>query len=187
MPVIPVGTLPVSPGEVSGMVAEVRSDVGATPQHEPRFNVLIADDDPGVRETLSDLLRAKGFGTIQAKDGGEAVEMVQVNLIHLVLFDMHMPRLTGLEALKVLRQSLQRAIPAVLMTADVTTELMRQAFLAQVHSVIPKPVNKHIVLHTLARALEKVYGTLLPPPAQLPGAPAQKDSGNSTTPEETAK
>lgn len=169
------------------MVADVRPETGATPQHGPRFNVLIADDDAGVRETLSELLRAKGFGTVQAKDGGEAVEIVQANVIHLALFDMHMPRLTGLEALKVLRQTLQRAMPAVLMTADVTTELMRQAFLAQVHSVIPKPVNTHTVLHTLARALEKVYGTLLPPPPQLTGPPAKKDSEPPTTPEETAK
>lgn len=168
------------------MVTEIRPEVGATPQHEPRFNVLIADDDAGTRESLSELLRSKGFGTIQARDGGEAVEMVQVNMVHLVLCDMHMPRLTGLEALKVMRQTLHKVVPAVLMTADVTNELMRQAFLAQVHSVIPKPVNKHIVLHTLARALEKVYGTLLPPPPQLPG-PQAKDPATPTPPQESPK
>jgi CheY-like chemotaxis protein len=169
------------------MVSEIRPEAGANPQHDPRFNVLIADDDRGTRETLSELLRAKGFGTIQAKDGGEAVEIVQVNMVHLVLFDMHMPRLTGLEALNVLRQTLDRVLPAVLMTADATKELMRQAFLAQVHSVIPKPVNKNVVLHTLARALEKVYGTLVQAvqPPRLP-APPGKDAGNPTTTEETA-
>jgi len=130
-----------------------------------RFSILIADDDRGNREALGEVLQNRGFDTVLAKDGEEAVEIVQVQLVHLVLFDMHMPRLTGLEALNLLRQTLHKVLPAVLMTADATTELMRQAFLAQVYSVIPKPVNKNIVLHTLARALAQVYGK----PAEPPG------------------
>ncbi len=141
------------------MVTERQPETAVVPtSSDTRFRVLIADDDRGTRETLSDLLKAKGFDVVQAADGGEAVEIVQVNLVHLVLFDMHMPRLTGLEALNVLRQTLHKVLPAVLMTADATSELMRQAFLAQVFSVIPKPVNKNIVLHTLTQALARVYG-----------------------------
>ena len=106
------------------------------------------------------MLTARGFRTVLAADGGEAVELVQVDLVHLVLFDMHMPRLTGLEAFTVIRQTLDRLLPAVLMTADATNDLIRQAFAAQMYSVIPKPVNGNVVLHTLERALMKVYGTL---------------------------
>ncbi len=124
----------------------------------PRFSILIADDDRGAREALGEMLAARGFRTVLAADGGEAVELVQVDLVHLVLFDMHMPRLTGLEAFAVIRQTLDRILPAVLMTADANNELIRQAFAAQVYSVIPKPVNGNVVLHTLERALAKVYG-----------------------------
>lgn len=161
------------------MVTENRTETAPHAPSPPRFSILIADDDRGNREALSELLKAKGFNTVQAADGGEAVEIVQVNLVHLVLFDMHMPRLTGLEAWNVLRQTLNRVLPAVLMTADATTELMRQAFQAQVYSVIPKPVNANIVLHTLTQALHKVYGKLTdamkaqlqPPPAAAPKEP----------------
>ena len=141
------------------MVTEIRPQTG-TIEHDDRrrFSILVADDDRGTRETLGEVLEHEGFDTVLASDGGEAVELVQVKLIHLVLFDMHMPRLTGLEALDLLRQTLGRVLPAVLMTADATTELMRQAFQAQVYSVIPKPVSKNIVLYTLARALAQVYG-----------------------------
>ena len=59
------------------------------------FSILIADDDKGNRETLSDLLRARGFSTVLAADGGEAVDIIRVELVHLVLIDLHMPRLTG--------------------------------------------------------------------------------------------
>ncbi len=156
------------------MLTDIGPETGLpTTDHERtephnRFSILIADDDRGLRETLGEVLQNRGFDTVLAKDGSEAVEIVQVQMVHLVLFDMHMPRLTGLEALNLLRQTLHKVLPAVLMTADATTELMRQAFLAQVYSVIPKPVNKNIVLHTLARALEQVYGK---PPEPAPKSP----------------
>jgi CheY-like chemotaxis protein len=151
---------------------------GAPDRH--RFSILIADDDRGNRETLGEMLDSRGFRTVLARDGGEAVELVQVDLVHLVLFDMHMPRLTGLEAFAVIRQTLDRILPAVLMTADANTDLIRQAFAAQVYSVIPKPVSANIVLHTLERALAKVYGpkrdekTAEKPSEPKPPAPADE-------------
>ena len=145
------------------MIPVTRPDGGDPTKTGPandhsRFSILIADDDRGTREALGEMLAARGFRTMLAADGGEAVELVQVDLVHLVLFDMHMPRLTGLEAFAVIRQTLDRILPAVLMTADATNDLIRQAFAAQVYSVIPKPVNGNVVLHTLERALAKVYG-----------------------------
>ena len=138
--------------------------VTETPRTEPNdptgrdrpFAILIADDDRSTREALGEVLDHQGFRTLLAEDGGRAVELVQLDVVHLVLFDMHMPRLTGLEAFAVIRQTLDRILPAVLMTADANTELIRQAFAAQVYSVIPKPVNANVVLHTLERALTKV-------------------------------
>jgi CheY-like chemotaxis protein len=143
-------TNPTNPADDSG------PNGGAKQPH--RFSILIADDDRGNREALAEILDSRGFRTVLAADGGEAVELVQVDLIHLILFDMHMPRLTGLEAFAVIRQTLDRILPAVLMTADANNDLIRQAFAAQMYSVIPKPVNAKIVLHTLDRALAKVYG-----------------------------
>jgi CheY-like chemotaxis protein len=127
------------------------------PPPGPPFSILIADDDKGNRESLSDFLRDRGFDTVLAADGGEAVEIVQVELVHLVLTDLHMPRLTGLEALEIVRQ-INALLPAILMTADATRDVLRQALQVHVYSVIPKPVNANIVLHTLTRALAQVYG-----------------------------
>ena len=75
------------------------------------------------------------------------------------MLDMHMPRLTGLETLQLVRQ-INAVLPAILITADATLELMRQAFHAQVFSGVPKPVNRHVVLKTVLRALDRVYGTV---------------------------
>ncbi|MCS6866180.1 MAG: response regulator [Gemmataceae bacterium] len=142
------------------MVIESRFHTPELPKPtDPRpYSVLIADDDRGNREALGEILNAHGFRTVLAADGEEAVELVQVDFVHLVLFDMHMPRLSGLEAFAVIRQTLDRMLPAVLMTADANTDLIRQAFAAQVYSVLPKPVSANMVLHTLERALTKAYG-----------------------------
>lgn len=148
------------------MVTETKPPVGDTTEQKHRFSILIADDDRGTREALGEVLENQGFRTVLAEDGGRAVELVQVDLVHLVLFDMNMPRLTGLEAFAVIRQTLDRILPAVLMTADATNDLIRRAFQAQVFSVIPKPVNVNIVLNTLTRALTKVYGP--PKPGEPP-------------------
>jgi CheY-like chemotaxis protein len=142
------------------MVTEARHEADADP-HRP-FSILVADDDPGSREALSTLLAERGFQTLQAENGEEAIDIVRVEMIHLVFFDMHMPRMTGLEALEQVRM-INALLPAILVTADANREVIRQAFQAHVYSVIPKPVNKNIVLHTLARALRQVYGD---PPAE---------------------
>jgi CheY-like chemotaxis protein len=133
----------------------------------PRFTILVADDDRGSREALSGLLADKGFPTVQASSGEEAIEIVRVEMIHLVFFDMHMPRMTGLEALQQVRL-INDLLPAILVTAAASREVIRQALDAQVFSVIPKPVNKNVVLHTLTRALVQVYG---PEPPAAPPAP----------------
>jgi CheY-like chemotaxis protein len=159
------------------MVSELRPEEGGPTtsgaENRHRFSILIADDDRGNRETLGEMLSKRGFRITLAADGGEAVELVQVNLVHLVLFDMHMPRLTGLEAFTVIRQTLDRLLPAVLMTADANNDLIRQAFAAQMYSVIPKPVNGNVVLHTLERALAKVYGLQQQAKPDIPEKPSE--------------
>jgi two-component system, response regulator PdtaR len=131
----------------------------APPYDTPKpFSILVTDDDSGSRTTLAGLLKDRGFATTTATCGEEAIEIVHDQTIHLVVFDMHMPRMTGLEALQQVRL-FNEVLPAILVTADANREVLRQALQAHVYSVIPKPVNKSILFHTLARALFKVYGT----------------------------
>jgi DNA-binding NtrC family response regulator len=121
------------------------------------YSILITDDDRGVRSALREIVESKGFFSFEATCGEEAIEIVQSEPIHLALLDMHMPGLTGLETLELVRQ-LNAVLPAILITADVTIDLMRRAFQAHVFSVIPKPPSKNVVLTTVVRALARAYG-----------------------------
>jgi CheY-like chemotaxis protein len=125
---------------------------------EKPYSVLIADDDPQCREALREIVEPEGYRTFLAADGEEAVDIAREHPVHLGLFDMHMPRMNGLEALQVVHQ-FRAALPCILVTADANEELMRQAFTVQAYSVIPKPVSKGVLLYTIVRALMKVYGS----------------------------
>jgi CheY-like chemotaxis protein len=135
------------PNEVSGMMAAVSQP----------YSILITDDDRGCREILREIVEPEGFRALLAASGEEALEIIHTERVHLALLDMHLPRLTGLETLELMRQ-VNAILPCILVTADATEGLMRQAFRARAYSVIPKPVSKNVVLYTVVRALVRVYG-----------------------------
>jgi CheY-like chemotaxis protein len=66
--------------------------------------LLITDDDRDFRETVAGLLADRGFETLQAADGEEALQIVYRQEVHLLLLDMQMPRLSGLETIERLRR-----------------------------------------------------------------------------------
>ena len=130
---------------------------------ERSYRILIADDDNRCREALRTIMEPQGYEMLEAECGEEAVDIVRGGIeVHLVMLDMQMPTLTGLETLQLVRQ-VNALLPAILVTADASESLMRQAIQSQVYSVIPKPINKNVVLYTVIRALAKFYGRLTEP------------------------
>jgi CheY-like chemotaxis protein len=121
------------------------------------YSILVADDDDAARDAMRDIIEPEGYRTLMASDGEQALEIVRHELIHVAMFDVHMPKLTGLETLQILR-SFNHELPVILITADSSAGLIRQAFQAQAYSVIPKPVSKNVLLHTLFRALGRALG-----------------------------
>jgi CheY-like chemotaxis protein len=122
------------------------------------YSILITDDDRLCQEALRAIVEPEGFRTLLASSGEEALDIVHEERVHLLLLDMHLPRLTGLETLQLVRQ-FNALLPCILVTGAVDERLIRQACQARAYSVIPKPVSKHVVLYTVVRALGRCYGT----------------------------
>ena len=120
------------------------------------FSLLITDDDPAARETLRDIFAPQGFNTIMAESGEEAIDLIRDHEVHLALMDMHLPRLSGLETIAIVRQ-IKGIIPAILITADQDDNLMRRALSEHAFCVLAKPVSKHVVIYVVRKALEKYY------------------------------
>jgi CheY-like chemotaxis protein len=119
-------------------------------------SLLITDDDPDFLETLSGVFAPRGFRTLLAGDGQEAIRIVQTQEVHLLLLDVHMPRLTGLETLRLVKQ-FKAMLPCILMSAHWDDMLLEQARLAEAFLVLPKPVTVSQITGAVRQALERTY------------------------------
>jgi CheY-like chemotaxis protein len=119
-------------------------------------SLLITDDDRAFRETLSGMFEPRGFRTITAGGGEEALEIIAQQEIHLLLIDMHMPRLSGLETLHRVKQ-LRSRLPCILLSAALDDALVKQARLAQAFSVLAKPVSRPVITDAVYLALRRFY------------------------------
>lgn len=122
-------------------------------------NLLIADDDRDFRESLSEVFTRRGYTTRLAADGCEAVEIVQsTGVLHLVLLDVHMPRLSGIEALEQIRQEVEVTLPCILMSAKFDEQIVQQAEQLDTASMLSKPFTLRDLTGTVEKILQRAYG-----------------------------
>lgn len=120
-------------------------------------SILITDDDRHFRETLSSVLVHRGFRTLLAGDGEEALHIIRTAEVHLLLVDMHMPKLTGLETLRLVKQ-VKAMLPCILLSAQLDDVIREQAARAQAFSVLAKPVSRLEITRVVERAMQTAYG-----------------------------
>lgn len=119
-----------------------------------KMNVLYVDDDSVNLRVLEDMLGACGITTTCALGGVEALELLAVQAFDVVLMDLHMPGLTGVETLERLRDSsgLNRETPVVAVTADVGFEY--DHFELGFAGFLAKPVSMKPLLAAVLGALQ---------------------------------
>jgi DNA-binding NtrC family response regulator len=132
----------------------------------PTPSILITDDDRGFREALREVFEPKGFHIRQAGDGRQALEIVYREPIHLVILDMHMPHLTGLETIQHVKR-FKSMLPCILITSDIDEAVIRQPERIEAYCVLSKPVSGRQVMQSVCDALRSTYNWA---------------SGDSTTP-----
>lgn len=118
--------------------------------------LLVTDDDVNLRETVREVLEPRGLQALLAGDGEEALRIVQRETVHVVLLDMHMPKLTGLETIRRVKQ-FRALLPCILMSARLDETLIEQARQAQADSVLPKPLSLSRLVMEVYRALHQSY------------------------------
>jgi CheY-like chemotaxis protein len=120
---------------------------------------LVVEDDRPTRYLLSKVLKAAGFFVATAKDGVEGLKQIRKTKFDLVLLDIWMPRMNGLELLAHMRREPTRP-KAVVMTSDNTPETLLRAVRDQAYQYISKPVDPKAVVK-LAR--EVLAASPVPP------------------------
>jgi chemosensory pili system protein ChpA (sensor histidine kinase/response regulator) len=116
------------------------------------LNVLIADDSPSVRHLTSNIIKNAGFQAIVAKDGLEALEILQSSkdLPDIILTDVEMPRMDGYELLSSLKRSPElQSIPVVMITSRASDKHRQKAFELGASEYLTKPFDDSILLEKI--------------------------------------
>ncbi|WP_437989536.1 response regulator [Sorangium sp. So ce145] len=115
--------------------------------------VLVIDDEEGMRVTLAASLELEGYEVVEARDGIHALELVRQQAFTLVISDIRMPGLNGVETFRELRR-IQPELTVVLMTAFALERLIEEAIAEGVYTVIHKPFSMDHLARIVARAVD---------------------------------
>ncbi len=120
-------------------------------------SVLLVDDDPAVAKVLGALLVQAGLTVHTAKSGAEALELLGQKPIDVVVSDVRMPGMSGLELLSEVTRACPE-VPIVLMTAHGTVPMAVEAMKAGAADFILKPFDREEILFTIRKALLRAQG-----------------------------
>jgi two-component system response regulator HydG len=115
--------------------------------------VLVVDDEPNMRKTLSAILRDEGYDVQTADDGERAVELCQQHLFDVVLMDVRMPKLDGVEAFRRIHRH-QEGVRVILMSAYREEHLKQEALDDGAIAFIDKPLDVERVIRLIADTAE---------------------------------
>ena len=116
--------------------------------------ILVVDDEPLVRQLFIDILRDAGYVTHEAENGQQAVEIARRETIDVVLLDVMMPTMSGLEVLAKLGE-LAPDSPVIIVTANPTSDNVIAALRLGAFDFIVKGFKGEMMLTTVARAMER--------------------------------
>jgi CheY-like chemotaxis protein len=115
--------------------------------------VLVVDDDPVVIRLVKELLKTQGYAVETAKDGIDAMLMVQKNKPDLIILDIMMPELNGYDVLKTLKfQEEYKKIPIILLTAR-EQELDKRISQMMGIDYLQKPLDRELFLNKVQQAV----------------------------------
>ena len=119
-----------------------------------KTTILIVDDEAKIRNILQDILELEGYQVLQAKDGHGAIEEIEKRNIQLVLLDLKLPGLNGIE---VLRRSMELKpdLPVIIISGHGTVKTAVEATKLGAYDFIEKPLEAQRILITIRNALAK--------------------------------
>ncbi len=119
-----------------------------------KSNILVVDDEPVARQSLTDILKLEGHNVTSAPNGQAAVEHVRTHPIDLMIVDLRMPGMDGLEVVQVVNQ-ISPDTEVILLTAFGSTETAIQALRLRIHDYLLKPASPAQILASVKKGLTR--------------------------------
>ena len=116
--------------------------------------ILIIDDDPNIRKTLSDILKAKGYEPLIAKNGTEGLELLRQSSVNLVIIDLGLPDMSGLEVLSRVKTD-HPSTEAIILAGNASLDSAIEATNKGAFSYLQKPYEIDQLMLHIRRAIEK--------------------------------
>ncbi len=116
--------------------------------------ILVVDDSATVRKLISNILKGANYETVEAVDGVDALEKLAQEDIDLIIADLNMPRMNGLELIKTIRKDpLYSDIPIVMLTTEGSEEDKKRGFEAGANVYLVKPAPPSLILYKIGSLL----------------------------------
>jgi DNA-binding NtrC family response regulator len=132
-----------------------------------RFNVLLPYESEGWHQTVRQLLEPQGVQTVAARNGREALRIMESGGVHVAVLDADMPQMSGMQIIRRMNDLATRP-PAILLANHMTNHLLQEALGMHVFSVLSKPVDLNVLLDALARVMRRHYES------RWPGTPSNQ-------------
>ena len=120
---------------------------------ENSVKILVVDDELSMRELLEYMLNREGYQVTCADDGHKAIGLLEKNQYDLLLCDIKLGDISGLDVLRASKKSNQDTV-VILISAYASTETAVEAMNEGAYDYVPKPFDKHELLQTIAKALD---------------------------------
>ncbi len=117
-------------------------------------NLLIVDDDISLLETIGDVFQDRGYNVAMVEDGHRAIRLVSSRYFDVILIDLRMPGINGLETYKKIKE-ITPTTAVIMMTGDSKEELVKKAIEEGAYTVIYKPFNVKRVIKVVEEAVKK--------------------------------
>lgn len=116
--------------------------------------IMTADDSASIRQCVRIALCEAGYGVVEATDGQEAVNLFERNKIDMLIFDVNMPNMDGIEAIRRVRQMpAGKFIPAILLTTESAETMKQKGKQAGATGWIVKPFNPEKLIGIVKKVL----------------------------------
>ena len=118
------------------------------------LKILVAEDDPSTSKLLCAILKLNGYDPVSARDGEEALEIMDHQHIDLMISDVMMPKMDGFELTKIIRES-GSMLPIIMLTAKALPEDKRTGFLVGTDDYMVKPPDRQELILRIKALLRR--------------------------------
>ena len=119
-----------------------------------KANILVVDDEPIERQALTEILRLEGYYVASVANGEASVDYIRLNNVDVMILDLRMPGMSGLDVVKVVSR-ISPDVEIILLTAHGSMETAIDALRNRVHDYLLKPASPAQILESVERALTR--------------------------------